>query len=103
VDGFIQSVLNSFGKTMSFKIDKLILIAIALLLPACCPGQEARPPLIPSQQAGPPGAGASAASTSGIGGLTDGPITPGEIVRINVFDAPDFSIVTRVSQGGDIP
>ena len=28
---------------------------------------------------------------------------PGEIVHINVFDAPDFSLVTRVSENGDIP
>ena len=27
----------------------------------------------------------------------------GEIVHINVFDAPDFSLVTRVSESGDIP
>ena len=27
----------------------------------------------------------------------------GEIVHINVFDAPDFSLITRVSESGDIP
>ena len=38
-----------------------------------------------------------------IGGLSDGPITAGETVHINVFDAPDFSLITRVSESGDIP
>ena len=28
---------------------------------------------------------------------------PGEVVHINVFDAPDFSITTSVSEGGDVP
>lgn len=49
------------------------------------------------------GAGASANATQGgISGLTDGPIYPGEIVHVNVFDAPDFSTITRVSEAGDI-
>lgn len=28
---------------------------------------------------------------------------PGEVVHINVFDAPDFSITTSVSESGDVP
>lgn len=35
-------------------------------------------------------------------GLTDEPIFAGEIVQVAVFNAPDFSTVTRVSQSGDI-
>jgi len=62
-----------------------------------------RPAIIQSQQGGSAGAGSAAPSAGSIGGLTDGPIAPGETVHINVFDAPDFSITTRVSEGGDIP
>jgi polysaccharide export outer membrane protein len=38
----------------------------------------------------------------GSSGLTDEPIYPGETVHISVFNAPDFSTVTRVSQKGEI-
>jgi protein involved in polysaccharide export with SLBB domain len=65
--------------------------------------QEARPPLIPLAQGGGGGGSSSAASGTSIGGLSDGPITVGEVVHINVFDAPDFSLITRVSESGDIP
>jgi len=37
-----------------------------------------------------------------VGSLTDAPIFPGETVHILVFDAPDFSLVTQVSDGGDV-
>nr|WP_275425931.1 SLBB domain-containing protein [Occallatibacter savannae] len=53
------------------------------------------------------GGGASpnaiSSSSASIGGLSEGPITPGEMVHINVFDAPDFSLVTRVSENGYVP
>jgi polysaccharide biosynthesis/export protein len=45
----------------------------------------------------------SPSSGNSIGGLSDGPIMPGEMVHINVFDAPDFSMTTRVSENGDVP
>ena len=51
------------------------------------------------------GGGAASSRTgegANIGGLTDGPISPGETVEITVFDAPDFSVITRVSESGDI-
>jgi polysaccharide export outer membrane protein len=68
------------------------------------PAQEPRPALIPlAQGSGGGGSSSSAASAASIGGLSDGPITAGEVVHINVFDAPDFSLVTRVSESGDIP
>lgn len=35
-------------------------------------------------------------------GLTDQPISAGDIVHVSVFNAPDISIVMRVSQSGDI-
>ena len=42
-----------------------------------------------------------ATSASGAMGVTDEPIFPGEVVNVSVFDAPDFSTITRVSQSGD--
>jgi polysaccharide export outer membrane protein len=42
------------------------------------------------------------ASQMSVGALTDAPIFPGETVHVLVFDAPDFSIVTQVSDGGDV-
>jgi polysaccharide export outer membrane protein len=72
-------------------------LSLALLLPA----QEQRPALVPQAQGG---AGSrSIESSAGIGSLSEGPIEPGEVVHINVFDAPDFSLVTRVSESGDVP
>lgn len=51
-----------------------------------------------------PGGASSGMSASGgvAAGVTDEPIFPGEVVNINVFDAPDFSTTARVSKGGDI-
>jgi polysaccharide export outer membrane protein len=34
--------------------------------------------------------------------LTDEPISPGDTVHIIVFNAPDFSVITRVSESGDV-
>jgi polysaccharide biosynthesis/export protein len=45
---------------------------------------------------------AAAVSASGAMGVTDEPIFPGELVNVSVFDAPDFSTTTRVSQSGDV-
>ena len=42
-------------------------------------------------------------SGASLGGLSDGPIQAGEIVHINVFDAPDFSLTSRVSENGEVP
>jgi polysaccharide export outer membrane protein len=61
--------------------------------------QEARPALIPVSQ----GSGSSSnGSLSGIGELTDQPIEPGQVVHVSVFNAPDFSTVSRVSGSGDV-
>jgi hypothetical protein len=38
-----------------------------------------------------------------LGGLTDEPIVVGEIVRVNVFGAPDFTLTARVSAAADSP
>lgn len=92
------------GRTMTIR--RLIPTFLFLALTASfCFGQEQRPALIPLQQGGNPGAGATASTSSAasIGSLSDGPISPGETVHILVFDAPDFSFTTRVSDGGDVP
>jgi len=68
-----------------------------------CYGQVQQPALIPLQQGGSAGAGGSSSSPGSIGGLSDAPITPGETIHIWVFDAPDFSFITRVSDRGDVP
>lgn len=94
---------SNFTIPMSLKTHFLILASLLLLAPSLSIGQEQRPALIPSQGGGS-GSGASQATSSvSIGGLTDGPISPGDTVHIIVFDAPDFSVVTRVSQSGEVP
>lgn len=89
---------------MAFRNSTLVFAAFLLLQPVLLlTAQEQRPALVPlSQGAGNSSASAAAAGTS-IGGLSEGPITPGEIVHVSVFDAPDFSLTARVSDGGDIP
>jgi polysaccharide export outer membrane protein len=81
----------------------LVIGCFLILDPLFLSAQEQRPPLIPIAQGSGGGASASAGSGTSIGGLSDGPIIVGEVVHINVFDAPDFSLVTRVSESGDIP
>jgi polysaccharide export outer membrane protein len=71
--------------------------------PLLTAAQEQRPALVPLAQGGGGGASASSASAGSIGELSEGPITAGEMVHINVFDAPDFSLITRVSDSGDVP
>jgi polysaccharide export outer membrane protein len=88
--------------TSAIRKSILVFAVLFLLFPFLLTAQEQRPALVPLAQGGGPGAGA-AASAAGISGLSDGPITPGEVVHVNVFDAPDFSLVTRVSDSGDIP
>lgn len=68
----------------------------------CCVSQEQRPALIPSSQGSGSTGAASASAAANIGGLTDEPIFPGQILHVFVFNAPDFSEVTRVSESGNI-
>ncbi len=44
----------------------------------------------------------SSGANGSVPGLTDEPIYPGEVVHVSVFNAPDFSIAARVSDGGEI-
>jgi len=67
--------------------------------------QQQRPALVPEQQGGGPAGNATAMAstlTNNMGELTDGPISPGDTVHVLVFGAPDFSVLMRVSAGGDI-
>src|ERR1700757_1923657 len=86
---------------MAFRTLRLFFAGLLLLQPFFLTAQQQRPAVMPLSQGG--GGPKSADSGSSFGGLTDGPIQPGEIVHINVFDAPDFSLTTRVSESGDIP
>jgi len=86
-------------------LNKRILVIACFLVFAShlLSAQEARPALIPLAQGSGGGGASSGGSATSIGSLSDGPITVGETVHINVFDAPDFSLITRVSESGDIP
>ena len=92
--------LREITTSMSSKSLLFITASLLLLLPVSIPGWGQRPAVVPAQQGG---SSASSANSSGsIGGLSDGPIFPGDTVHIMVFDAPDFSVTTRVSQSGDV-
>jgi polysaccharide biosynthesis/export protein len=81
-----------------------LLFAVLVALPIFTAAQEQRPALVPlAQGGGGPVSSTSSMTGTSIGNLSDGPITPGEVVHINVFDSPDFSLITRVSANGDVP
>ena len=83
----------AFNKYIS--VTACFLVLASLFVSAQVP----RPALIPLAQGSGGGGGASSGGTAtSIGSLSDGPITVGETVHINVFDAPDFSLITRVSE-----
>ena len=89
---------------MSFNKRILVIACFLVFASHALSAQEPRPALIPLAQGSGGGGGASSGgSATSIGSLSDGPITVGETVHINVFDAPDFSLITRVSESGDIP
>ena len=87
------------------------LVLAALLMVVCTGslvGQTQRPSIIPMAQGG--GGSSAGASASGsisaaggpVSGISDDPISPGEIIHVNVFNAPDFTLNTRVSESGEI-
>lgn len=76
------------------------IVLVPILLYPSCRAQMRREPIIPAAQT--PGAGAAPAPQFTYGGLSDGPISPGETVHINIFHVPELSMVTRVSSSGDI-
>ncbi len=81
---------------MAFNKRILVIACFLVFASVVLSAQEPRP-------ASGGGASSAGGASASIGGLSDGPITVGEIVHINVFDAPDFSLITRVSESGDIP
>jgi polysaccharide export outer membrane protein len=88
---------------MHFRNRILVIAGLLVLEPLFLTAQEQRPALVPLAQGSGSGASASVGSAASISNLSDGPIRVGEIVHVSVFDAPDFSLVTRVSESGDIP
>ena len=104
VQHLLSTAVYLFKNAMRCQGNSVGLAALLVLSSAVCLGQSQRQPIVPMAQGG--GGGDSSASmgsaTSGNGGMSDGPITPGETVHVNVFGAPDFSTITRVSQSGDI-
>ncbi len=88
---------------MAFRNLILVIAGLLVLEPLLLIAQEPRPALVPLAQGGGSSSAAAVTSAASIGGLSDGPIIAGEVVHINVFDAPDFSLITRVSESGDIP
>lgn len=67
-----------------------------------CSAQAQRPAVIESAQTSGAAPSAASSSLASIGGLTDVPLEPGQMVHVSVFNAPDFSVSTRVSESGDI-
>ncbi len=68
-------------------------------------GQTQRQPIIPIAQGSGSASAATAATGAGpgaISGMSDDPISAGEVVHISVFNAPDFTFVARVSESGQI-
>jgi polysaccharide biosynthesis/export protein len=78
-----------------------LLITAFLAVSTQASAQEQRPALVPLAQGG--GSSAPSSALSNIGGLTDEPMSAGQVVHIAVFNAPDFSVVTRLSESGDVP
>ncbi|WP_348262976.1 hypothetical protein P8935_00110 [Telmatobacter sp. DSM 110680] len=88
---------------MAFRNQLLVIVGLLVLQPLFLVSQEQRPPLIPMATGSGSSSGANASSPGSVGNLSEGPIAEGEVVHISVFNAPDFSFVTRVSESGDIP
>ena len=88
---------------MDFRNRVLVIVGLLLLQPLLLAAQEPRPALLPMASGSSSSSGANASSPGSIGNLSDGPIVEGEVVHISVFNAADFSLVTRVSESGDIP
>lgn len=77
--------------------------ALCVVSSVAATAQVERPALIQGGQSGAaPSTTVSAGSVAVVGGLTDEPISAGQVVHVAVFNAPDFSVNTRVSESGDI-
>ena len=76
-------------------------IAILLTL-SSLRAQTVREPLVPAAQTQGGGVMPLSGSVLSNGGLSDGPIRPGDMVHVSVYNAPDLGTVTRVSMAGEI-
>jgi polysaccharide biosynthesis/export protein len=101
--------LSSYGAILLPIIALLVSLAQPALLPAQSSsgtGYSMPSPQVPSMSGQNPlsiPSTGQANSLGGSGGLSDGPIQAGDIVQIQVFDAPEMSVTALVSQTGDIP
>lgn len=75
---------------------------VALTFSVGAAAQSERPASVDSAQSSASASATAATSGASIGGLTDVPIAPGQMVHVSVFNAPDFAVNTRVSDTGDI-
>lgn len=99
----ISSSVRSLSCGKSACSHWLTVVAMCLVYSASCVAQTERPALVQSAQGGAaPSTSVTAAAIGNIGGLTDDPIAPGQVVHVIVFNAPDFSITSRVSESGDL-
>ncbi len=89
---------------MQWRKSGLIVAVLVGLCPIIGRSQQQRQPIVPMAQGG--GAASSAAAASGssasISGMSDDPISEGQVIHVSVFNAPDLSLNTRVSESGDI-
>src|SRR5215469_4719587 len=105
-----MSTLSSYSEVFcGFNAPRTIyslagLAIVVALSPIAGFGQTQRQPIIPlAQSTGTAPTSTTAGGANGaISGISDDPISAGEIVHINVFNAPDFSFPTRVSESGNI-
>ena len=92
---------TSVSQSLLLRLKLLGLIALmSLAIPSRVLAQEERPALIPIASTGGPSSASITATSNG--GISDGPIVAGDVVHVNVFNAPDLSTITRVSMNGDI-
>jgi polysaccharide biosynthesis/export protein len=93
---------RALGSSIRCRKSFLILTALLGMCPMVSKGQSQREPIIPMAQSGGAAPSAAAATIGTISGMSDNPISAGEIIHINVFNAPDFTLSTRVSASGEI-
>lgn len=99
ISSSFRSLLWALTARRALAVSGALFVAFSVVAAA----QVERPALIQMGQGGAaPSTSVSAGSVAGIGGLTDEPISAGQVVHVAVFNAPDFSVNTRVSEGGDI-
>jgi polysaccharide biosynthesis/export protein len=95
-----NGVSISIWRRLAVRKMPVALGALLFVASISCFGQEQRPPLVPLAQGS--GGSGSINAFSGVGELTEEPIGTGQVVHVSVFNAPDFSVVARVSERGDI-